>query len=246
MIIKSHYVYGFAMFMVLLVVLISTAIIGDEVYTASMPLCGKCIIIDAGHGGIDGGAVSDSGISEKNINLSIASSLKRLLESKGAKVIMTREEDISLHNDDNESVRNKKRSDLINRREIVNNSGADFLISIHLNFFTSPKYKGAQMFYEINHNESKIIAETLQKSLIDNVDRGNTRRAKKLDTSKLLFDNLKIPGVIAECGFLSNREESVLLNTARYQLKIANALCIGILNYFNSKDPEIKSMSQGF
>ena len=240
--IKFNYVYILSAFMLLCTIFISTSLICNETYSATLPLNGKTIVIDAGHGGLDGGAVAKDGTVEKNINLSIAKYLENALEKSGAKVIMTREKDVSLHSNDNDSVKNKKRSDLINRRNIANNSDADLLISIHLNYFSQPQYKGAQMFYNETFPESKVLAETLQKSVIENVDNSNNRFAKKLDSKKLLFENLNIPGVIAECGFLSNYEESQLLKTKEYQLKIADALYLGIIEYFEYlKNSELKS-----
>ncbi len=220
-------------------ILISSCLVCYEINSTTLPLYGKTIVIDAGHGGIDGGAVAEDGTVEKDINLSISKYLKNSLQKYGATVIMTRDSDISLHSDDSESVKSKKHSDLINRRKIANNSGADLIISIHLNYFTEHQYKGAQMFYNDTLPESKVLAEILQKSVVDNVDNSNNRVAKKLDTKKLLFENLTIPGVIAECGFLSNYDETQLLKTKEYQLKIAEALCQGISEYF--KHIELRS-----
>ena len=235
--IKSYYIYILASCMVIFTIIVSAFIMTNNIFGASLPLSGKCIVIDAGHGGLDGGAVSKDGTAEKDINLKIAMHLRKMLVKNGAEVIMTRTEDISLHSNDEASVRGKKRSDLNNRRELVNNSNADFLISIHLNYFVEPQYKGAQMFYEGSHPESKILGEILQKSLIENLDSGNTRVAKKLDTMKLLFNDLSIPGVIAECGFLSNYEETQKLKNSDYQQKIAKALYLGINEYFNTQKP---------
>lgn len=227
--------------MLISTIFISTSLICNEIDGATLPLYGKTVVVDAGHGGLDGGAVSNDGTIEKNINLSIARYLESALEKSGAKVIMTRDDDVSLHSNDNDSVKNKKRSDLINRRNIANNSDADLLISIHLNYFSQPQYKGAQMFYNETLSQSKILAEFLQKSVIENVDNSNNRVAKKLDQKKLLFENLTIPGVIAECGFLSNYDETQLLKTKEYQSKIADALLKGITEYFEYlKNSELK------
>lgn len=200
--------------------------------SATPPLSGKRIVIDAGHGGLDGGAVSKNGVSEKDINLKIAFYLKNYLEKNGAKVIMTRSNDRSLHTDDKGSVKSKKRSDLMTRRNIANNSDADVLVSIHLNFFEQSKYKGAQVFYESVHKESLLLAQKIQSEFKSGLDENNNRQVAKIDSSKIMYQNLLLPAVIAECGFLSNPEEAELLTKKEYQEKVALCISIGIIKYF--------------
>lgn len=200
---------------------------------AKLPLSNRVVVLDAGHGGMDGGAESESGIKEKEINLKIAEFLKCYLEQGGAKVIMTRKEDVSLHDDDNASIKNRKRQDLLNRKKIANDSGADILVSIHLNQFEQSKYKGAQVFYEKNFPKSHTLATAIQNALRDNVDKTNNRVEMQIADNKLQFQNLNLPAVIVECGFLSNPEEALMLNTEEYQKKIALAVYVGILSYYN-------------
>lgn len=204
--------------------------------SATMPLTGKIIAIDAGHGGIDGGAVSKNGISEKDINLKIANYLKNYLEKNGAKVIMTRIKDESLHSDDKGSIKSKKRSDLINRRNKVNNSDADIFISVHLNFFEQSQYKGAQVFYESAHPESVELAQLIQQELKSGLDKENNRQTAKIDSSKILYQNLTMPSVLVECGFLSNPEEAEKLTTKEYQEKVALSVSIGVIKFFAQKN----------
>ena len=217
--------------LLLLIYMLSDALSSESV-SVSLPVKGRIVVIDPGHGGLDGGAVSKSGVAEKDINLKIAIFLKELFESDGAKVIMTRSEDLSLHSDENATVKNKKRQDLLKRREIANNSGADMMISIHLNKFEQSKYKGAQVFYEPNFQDSKKLASSIQKSLKQNLDSSNTRMEMPIDSSKLQFKNLSVPSVIVECGFLSNPEESLLLSTEEYQRKVAVAVYLGVLEFY--------------
>lgn len=200
--------------------------------SATPPLSGKRIVIDAGHGGLDGGAVSKNGVSEKDINLKIAFYLKNYLEKNGAKVIMTRSNDRSLHTDDKGSVKSKKRSDLLKRRNIANNAGADILVSIHLNFFEQSKYKGAQVFYESSHHKSLLLAQKIQNEFKSGLDENNNRQVAKIDSSKIMYQNLLLPAVIAECGFLSNPEEAELLTKKEYQEKVALCISLGITKYF--------------
>lgn len=200
---------------------------------AALPVSDRIIVVDAGHGGMDGGAESASGIKEKDINLNIAKYLKSYLEQGGAKVIMTRESDVSLHENDDAAIRSRKRQDLLKRREIANTSGADMLLSIHLNQFEQSKYKGAQVFYETSSPKSKLLAASVQSSMRENLDKSNTRAEMKIASSKLQFQNLNLPAVIIECGFLSNPEEALMLNTPEYQEKTALAIYLGVLSYYN-------------
>ena len=200
--------------------------------SATLPLTGKRIVVDAGHGGLDGGASSENGILEKDINLKIANYLKSYLEKNGAKVVMTRTKDESLHSEEKGGIKSKKRSDLLNRRNKVNNSSADAFISIHLNFFEQSKYKGAQVFYESLHPESQKLASLIQQEMKSNLDNENNRQIAKIDGSKILYQNLNLPSVLVECGFLSNLEETEKLNTKEYQEKVALSVCIGIIKFF--------------
>lgn len=207
--------------------------------SASLPLSGKRIVVDAGHGGLDGGASSKSGLLEKDINLKIANYLKFYLEKNGAKVIMTREKDVSLHSEDKGSVKSKKRSDLLNRRNIANISKADAFVSVHLNFFEQSKYKGAQVFYETMHAESMTLASFIQQELKNSLDNENNRQISRIDSSKILYQNLTLPSVLVECGFLSNPDEAESLSKKEYQEKVALAVCLGVIKFFqNQKVPE--------
>ena len=167
----------------------------------NMPVSEKVIVIDAGHGGLDGGASSKDGFLEKNINLSIAKYLKEYLEQSGAKVIMTRLDDISLHQNENDTVKNKKRSDLLKRREIANSAGADAFVSIHINYFEQSKYKGAQVFYESKNHSSIALAQCIQKEMINILDKNNNRTPLKIADGKILYQDLKIPSVWLSADF---------------------------------------------
>lgn len=190
----------------------------------------KVVIIDAGHGGIDPGAIGRTGVVEKDINLSIAQKLKGYLEDAGFTCIMIREIDEGLYSEYGR-VRDKKNEDLRNRRYFIKKYKADLFLSIHLNFFPDSRYYGAQVFYPKNDEKSELIGKEIQKSLIETLDRGNKREAKATDDIYVIRDN-KIPSVLVECGFLSNYEEEELLKTELYQNKIAWALFKGISSYF--------------
>lgn len=195
-------------------------------YTMSQNLLDTIIIIDAGHGYPDGGTSSKSGIQEHKINLEIAKKLKKILIKNGATVVMTRNDEHSL----SDSKTNNKREDLNKRVKIRDNSGGSIFISIHLNHFSDSKYSGAQVFYNTNSVSSKLLAETIQESLIKNVDTSNSRKAKG-DNTIFVLKNSKIPSILVECGFLSNIEEAEKLSDSKYQKKLANAIYKGIEEY---------------
>ncbi len=190
------------------------------------------VVVDAGHGGEDGGVSETGGIVEKDINLAVALYLKDLLEENGYEVIMTRDEDEDLADSTLETVSERKKSDLYNRVDIINKSDAVLVVSIHQNHFEQEKYKGAQVFYYTN--ESKVLAETLQADLIEKLTPDNNRVAKEIDNKFLLEESI-IPAVIVECGFLSNKNEAILLSSDEYQQKIANAIYAGLSKYLENE-----------
>ena len=189
-----------------------------------LPVENKVVIIDAGHGGFDPGKTGKSGDNEKNINLKISSYLQQYLEQSGAVVIVTRNADNALGD--------SKREDMSERRRISNESNGDILISIHQNAFTSGQPSGAQVFYFKTSDEGKRLAEHIQQSLIDTLDKNNKRQAKA-NSDYYVLKTTEIPSAIVECGFLSNAEEEAKLNTDEYQQQTAWAIYKGIVNYFN-------------
>lgn len=183
------------------------------------------VLIDVGHGGEDGGAVGVDGITEKNLNLSISLILRETLVRNGYNVIMTREDDVDLSDDNLNSVSERKKSDMYKRIEIINNSKADIAISIHQNYFEQSQYKGLQTFY--SNENSKSLAELIQKIVVEDLQNDNNRLAKQVD-EKFLLNNSKIPMLIVECGFISNAEEANLLKDELYQIELATCIYKGI------------------
>lgn len=200
-----------------------------------MPITNKVILLDAGHGGIDPGATNeDKSILEKDINLQITLKLRELLESSGCLVLLTREEDTSLYEEEaGKTTRQKYNENLKNRRKMIEKSGVDAFVSIHLNKFEQSKYYGAQTFYPEGQNDSKLLSQFIQDELKRVVDKTNQRKIKPSKDIYLLKEN-KIPSVLIECGFLSNEKESKLLNDEKYQEKVAWAIYAGIQKYFGS------------
>ncbi len=181
------------------------------------------LILDAGHGGEDGGAVSASGAKESEINLAIVRKLEALMAFLGVPTVLTREEDISLHESGCQSLREKKASDLRQRVSLVNETPNAMLISVHQNHFTDSRYYGAQVFYNPG-DVSRQWGSTTQQALRQVLDENNQREAMALSNSVYLFQHIVCPAILVECGFLSNGEEASLLVTDAYQRKIAVAL----------------------
>lgn len=195
---------------------------------------GKIIVLDAGHGDPDGGAVGAAGTVESKVNLAVAKKLRSQLEKRGFTVIMTREDENGIYSDETASIREKKKDDMHNRLKIANESGADLFISIHMNLFQNSKYRGAEVLYSEKFENALLLAELIQAEFAAIDPENQTRTVKKADSGLYLMKNAEIPAVLAECGFLSNPEEEKLLNTKAYQERIAAAICDGIVEYYRS------------
>ncbi len=191
----------------------------------------KKIVIDAGHGSPDGGAVGNSGIPEKDLNLSIAKLVQMYFEQSGIEVVMTRTDDAGLFDADDRSVREKKRNDLRKRERIMNESQADLFISIHMNKFEDSRYSGPQVFYSPNTEFSGQLAEALQSELIAVLQPSSHREIKKASSDIYLLKKAEIPAVLVECGFLSNPQEESLLQNEDYQNRIAWAIYSGVIKF---------------
>jgi len=199
-----------------------------------LPTEGKTIIIDAGHGAPDGGAVGSSGVLEKDLNLSVAMSLQKFFESNGTKVLLTRSDDNGIY-DISGSIKNKKVSDIKNREEFIKKSDAQIFISIHMNKFSDSVYSGPQVFYSGNNKDSELLANCIQKSMIAALNPQNKREVKKADSSIYLLSHTEIPAVLVECGFLSNAKEEKMLQDKKYQRQLAWSVYCGVIEYFNEK-----------
>lgn len=192
-----------------------------KVSSSSLPLVGKIIYLDAGHGGVDAGA-NYKDILEKDINLSIVKILASKLENLGATVYLTRYDDYDLSN---VGVKYRKKSDLYNRAKIINESSANIYISIHLNSTTSSVWSGAQVFYDDVCSENVILAQAIKESL-------ETEREIS-EISTMYFNRLvQKPGVLVEVGFLSNSKDRNNLVNEEYQEKISDMIIDGIIDYF--------------
>lgn len=201
------------------------------IYVNSMQIENKktlCIVIDAGHGGSDPGKVGVSGQLEKDINLKVAQMLKQFLQAEGITVIMTRENDEGLYD---ENASNKKVQDMKRRLEIIEEADPVLVVSVHQNSYHEEYVKGAQVFYYETSETSKRLARVLQEQLRQ-LEPENNRKSKGNDSYFLLKKTSK-PIVIVECGFLSNYEEAEKLSTELYQEKLAWNIHMGIMKYLN-------------
>ncbi len=191
---------------------------------AVLPLSGRIICVDPGHGGYDPGTIRN-GIQEKDIVLKIALCLRDYLQQGGAWVVLTREKDLDFLEI---TAGPKKRLDMKNRCQIIEEGGGELLISIHANCISSSIWRGAQVFYREGSEEGKLLASAIQNELI-RILKNTDREAKSGDY--YILRETSIPGVIVEAGFLSNPEEAELLNSPEYQKKIAWAIYLGIISY---------------
>lgn len=188
----------------------------------------KCVIIDAGHGGIDGGATSCTGVLESKLNLDVALRTNDVLHLLGIKTRMIRTKDISIYTE-GQSVAAKKMSDLKERVRIVNETDDAILISIHMNQFSQNRYHGPQVFYG-EAEGSKELAERMQIALNVCVDPDSKRFIKKAD-GIYLMEHINKCGILVECGFLSNPEEEANLRSAEYQKKLSGVIAVTVMSY---------------
>lgn len=186
-------------------------------------------VLDAGHGGEDGGAVSSDGVKESGINLSIALRLDRLLRLLGKSTVLTRTDDVSIYSDGAQTLRQKKASDLKNRVSLVNGTAGAVLVSIHQNSLpSSPRVQGAQAFYAPTE-QSAILAHSVQETLNIGVNFAD-KIEKPIDKTVYLMKNVNCPAILVECGFLSNADEAARLQQPEHQKKIVLAVTAGLLN----------------
>lgn len=192
------------------------------------------VIIDAGHGGFDGGAVARDGTVEKDINLKIALTLCDMLKYNGYDVIMSRTTDTGTEDNTSAAIQKRKVSDLKNRLSLMEKYPQSVFVSVHLNKFTASSAIGAQVFYSKNNSNSMVLGNCIQQSFKTHISPDNERVIKPGTKNTYLLYNAKIPAVIVECGFISNSRELELLKTQEYQKQLAFSIYCGINDYFNT------------
>lgn len=190
------------------------------------------VILDAGHGGIDGGAVGVSGSLEKQLNLAIATKVKDLLSAQGYTVVMTRENDELLTLD---GVGSQKSNDLRARVKIAESHENAIFVSIHMNRFPDSSVKGITFYFSPNHPDSYRLADSLHTAMLESVQPDNRRPMKEATKSIYILHTVTLPAVLVECGFLSNALEEAMLNDDDYQNTLAEMIFRGVTNYLQSK-----------
>lgn len=189
------------------------------------------VILDAGHGGEDGGAVSADGLQEKLVNLELTLRIRELLEAAGVTVVLTRDTDVLLY-DRNVDYRGRKKAlDLRARQKIAEETPGAVFVSIHMNSFPQKQYHGLQVWYSPNDPRSALLAGTIQDKVRTLLQQDNTRKTKQAGSSIYLLYHLRCPAVLVECGFLSNPAEAARLATDAYRQQLAQAIAVGILEW---------------
>jgi N-acetylmuramoyl-L-alanine amidase len=201
----------------------------------SLPLSGKTIVIDPGHGGPDGGAVGKDDTLEKDIALSVSEKIQDYLLQTGALVYLTREEDVDLAAEGTQGLSKRKAEDIRNRLKFIHDKEADFFITLHLNALPSTKWHGAQTFYYPQSDENRHLATMIQEEIIRNLE--NTTRSPLVINNLYLLKHAEVPGALVEIGFLSNEQERELLKQEDYQQQMAASIYEGILRYA-TEEPE--------
>lgn len=196
---------------------------------SDVPHAPMTVVIDAGHGGEDGGASSADGVYEKDLNLQVATFLCDLLKANGVKVVMTRTEDVLLYDKNANYIGRKKVLDLQARRQIAEETPNCVFVSIHMNAYPKEQYRGLQVWYSPNDPASQELADSIQSTVRDALQPDNDRKIKRATSSIYLLHHLHLPAVLVECGFLSNPDEAALLATDAYQKQLALALFVAIM-----------------
>ena len=228
---KYSIIYSFKIFLICLVFfafVISISFIFSELnfnnsyHIGALLSVSADVIVDAGHGGRDGGAVSPEGVFEKDLNLELSLTLREILTFCGYDCILTRQEDKLVCDETDPLLKGKvKMTDLKNRLKIAEDNENAVFISIHMNKFPIEKYKGLQVYYSVNNNESQQLAEEIEMKTRMLLQPENNRKSKKAGSNIYILDRITIPAVLVECGFLSNSEDTALLSSEEYRAKLA-------------------------
>ncbi len=195
----------------------------------SSPTFFPVVVIDAGHGGEDCGAIGKNGVLEKDLNLQIAQKLQKILTANGIRCVMTREKDILLYDKNSDYRGHKKTQDLATRKKIAEENEAAIFISIHMNSFPHAQYSGLQVYYSRYSPISQELAQDIQSLTRDTLQKDNDRQIKSAGENIYLLDRLHCPAILVECGFLSNTEECNRLINECYQQQLALVIGMSIL-----------------
>lgn len=210
---------------------VDNTLLGRSVNASTEPSL-PIVIIDPGHGGEDGGALSADGTVEKDINLAVSQCAEKIFSFFGFKTLMTRDKDELIYSSDCTNIREKKVSDIHNRMKIIEENPNSIFLSVHQNHYDSERYNGAQVFYSKNNEKSPILAQCIQETIKSDLQENNDRKIKPTGTEIYLLYHAQVPCVMVECGFLSNREEAKKLGDGEYQKQMAFEIFKGTYEYF--------------
>ena len=221
--------------------LVSAAVIGhllniqSETVFVSTDAQNVCIVVDAGHGGEDGGCVSSNGILEKDINLEVSKKVAEIINTMGYNAVLTRSQDKMLYDMYGDNYKGRKKTyDLKNRLKFARENDADMFVSIHMNKFPQSQYKGLQVYYSKNHANSEKLAQSIQDYCKQYLQSDNERSVKKADSKIFLLDRAEIPAVLVECGFLSNAEDTENLCDDEYRKKLGLVIAAAVFSHIES------------
>ena len=192
------------------------------------------VIIDAGHGGEDGGTSSSSGLIEKDVNLSLAFILKEKLEARGVNVVMTRSEDKLLYDRNTNYNGRKKKLDMAARLGIMEKQDDCVFVSLHMNAFSDSRYSGLQVWYSDRFPDSQSLAQAIQSGVASSLQPQNNRKIKSAGTSIFLLDKATCPAELVECGFLSNAAEAARFESVEYRNSLCACLCDCIISFLEN------------
>ena len=239
--IKKSFIADFALFSIILAVVVGgLGYAGYSLVTSRAPASeasaprSKSVIVDAGHGGEDGGASSAAGLIEKDVNLEIATILCDMLRANDINVIMTREDDRLLYDRSVNYQGRKKKLDLAARLAVANSTPDAIFISIHMNSFTDSRYSGLQVWYSPNNQDSSPLAELIRSKNHELLQPQNSRTTKSATSAINLLHNASCPAVLVECGFLSNPDEAALFENDEYRQRVAFMLFCSIIEFLNT------------
>ncbi len=227
--------------LILVLVIIISSFVGsfferysnDRITDASVKPNYQTIIIDAGHGGEDSGAVSPNGILEKDLNIKIAFLIGEELTNRGYKIIYTRTEDKLLYAEEENIKGLRKISDLKNRCKIADKNPNAIFVSIHMNSFAEEKYSGLQVYYSTKNENSRLLADKIQNRVREDLQKENTRKVKSGE-KMYLMKKISNVGVLIECGFLTNEKEAEKLKEKEYQKNLSFSIVCGIIEYIEN------------
>ena len=222
---------------IILILSLGLNLIVNDDFTKSVAVISDSasVVIDAGHGGRDGGAVSELGIVEKDLNLSVSTALNDLLKLCGVNTVMTRKDDSLVCDENDPSLKGKlKMTDLKNRLNIAEENPEAIFVSIHMNKFSVEKYSGLQVYFSPNNDNSLVLATSIQNKVVEILQNDNTRKVKKAGSNIFLLDRLSTTAVLIECGFLSNKNEAQRLSDSTYRAQLSLVIADCVLTNLNA------------